>query len=272
MFIRKLKSVDAFVAVDIGGTPGRGVVRLAPKILQGGAADRARSVTYALASLGRQETGVSAGINAQAQDRAEALAAFLAEVTGWDAGYRLTAGKGVAEGELGGLEGTHSDELTAIGAVAAAQAALPGLGTAATNEVGAALPAELSARGITLVDTDDPIAAEVDVLFCGSKVGSVDHDAAARLSASVVVPIGPLPITARAMAVCVRRGIVALPDFVTTAGPLLGDADTARVRVAGIISEILDHPDGPTLGACERAEAFLSTWQEALPFGRPFAP
>jgi hypothetical protein len=42
--------------------------------------------------------------------------------------------------------------------------------------------------------------------------------------------------------------------------------------VAGIISEILDHPDGPTLGACERAEAFLSTWQKALPFGRPFAP
>jgi len=110
------------------------------------------------------------------------------------------------------------------------------------------------------------------VLFCGSKVGSVDHDAAARLSASVVVPIGPLPITARAMAVCVRRGIVALPDFVTTAGPLLGDADTARIRVAGIIGEILDHPDGPTLGACERAEAFLSTWQETLPFGRPFAP
>ena len=29
--------------------------------------------------------------------------------------------------------------------------------------------------------------------------------------------------------------------------------------------------DGPFLGACYAAEAFLSTWQDELPFGRPLA-
>ena len=63
MFIRKTTTTDAFVAVDLGDVPGHGVVRLAPKILQGGAKDLARSVTYALASLERRGTGVSAGVN-----------------------------------------------------------------------------------------------------------------------------------------------------------------------------------------------------------------
>ena len=31
------------------------------------------------------------------------------------------------------------------------------------------------------------------------------------------------------------------------------------------------HADGPLLGACHRAEAFLRTWQDTLPFGRPLA-
>jgi hypothetical protein len=33
----------------------------------------------------------------------------------------------------------------------------------------------------------------------------------------------------------------------------------------------MDHPSGPLLGACEQAEAFLATWCDELPFGRPLA-
>ena len=48
---------------------------------------------------------------------AAAIAAFAAEVAGWDAGYRLTVGKGVAAGELGGLEAQSDSVLLAAGAV-----------------------------------------------------------------------------------------------------------------------------------------------------------
>ena len=124
MFIRKLADVDAFVAVDLGDVPGHGVVRCAPKVLQGGAKDLARTTTYALAVLGRRETGISAGINAAPDDRDAAVAAFAAEVAGWDAGYRLVAAKGVEPDTLGSVEaasgGTSSNAaLLATGAVAA---------------------------------------------------------------------------------------------------------------------------------------------------------
>jgi hypothetical protein len=73
-----------------------------------------------------------------------------------------------------------------------------------------------------------------------------------------------------------------LPDFVVLVGPLLAawapagtTADELRAltttTVAGILAEVADHREGHLLGACERAEAFLSTWQSTLPFGRPLA-
>ena len=52
---------------------------------------------------------------------------------------------------------------------------------------------------------------------------------------------------------------------------LVGDADGARDAVSEIISSVIAHADGPILGACERAEAFLARWQDDLPFGRPMA-
>ena len=89
MQIAKLETVDAFVAIDLEGVPGQGIVRLAPRVLQGGARDLARSMTYALASLGRQETGVSAGISAPPAGRDAAVAAFVAEVASWDTTFSL---------------------------------------------------------------------------------------------------------------------------------------------------------------------------------------
>jgi|TARA_B100001971_G_scaffold192499_1_gene196815 hypothetical protein len=272
VFIRKLESVNAFVAIDLTDVPGTGVARLAPKILQGGAKDLARSMTYALASLERRETGVSAGINAGPDDRAGAVAAFSDEVAGWDAGFRLTPGKGIDTGELGDLWVPLGNDLVAVSAIAAAMASMPAATTASVMGGDTALRAELDSANLTVIDSDDPVAVACDLLFCGSKVGAIDHLAAARLGCSVVVPTGPLPLTARAVAVCRQRGIAALPDFVTTSGPLVADREEAAYTAASIIAEVSDHPDGPFLGACKRAESFLTGWQDHLPFGRPMAP
>lgn len=154
----------------------------------------------------------------------------------------------------------------------------PGALVAAWSAAGEGLPAELSSEA-------PPAAAlttVADVLVCGSKVGLVDHEAADRLAQQVVVPCGPLPVTARGLAVARRRDLTVLPDFLTTAGPLLAfrpadgvgaddvAGDVAR-RLGGLAAEVMEHPEGPVLGACYRAEDFLRTWREELPFGRPLA-
>ncbi|MDP7116928.1 MAG: hypothetical protein QF628_01520 [Acidimicrobiales bacterium] len=273
MFIRRLESVNAFLAVDLADAPGTGVARLAPKILQGGAKDLARSMTYALASLERRETGISAGINAGPDNRASAVVAFAGEVAGWEAHFRLTPGRGIEAGELDSLGIPLEDDLVAVSAVAAAMASMPGATTASVMGGDVALDAQLASANLTVIDTDDPVAVTCDLLFCGSKVGAIDHLAAARLGCSVVVPTGPLPLTARAIAVCRQRGITALPDFITTCGPLVADSEgAAATTAASIVAEVLGHPDGVFLGACERAESFLAGWQDHLPFGRPMAP
>jgi len=78
-----------------------------------------------------------------------------------------------------------------------------------------------------------------------------------------------------------RRDIVVLPDFLTTSGPLMAFRSngasaedllaTVTQRIADLTAEVLDHPNGPLLGACIRAEAYLATWRDELPFGRPLA-
>jgi glutamate dehydrogenase/leucine dehydrogenase len=124
--------------------------------------------------------------------------------------------------------------------------------------------------------------AEADVLVAGSKVGIVDHALAAELGVRAVVPGGALPVTAKALASLRRSGVVVLPDFVTTAGPLFAwpedgstptpeEASTAAAAaIESALADVAAHPAGPVIGACERAEAFLSSWA-TVPFGRPLA-
>ena len=99
---------------------------------------------------------------------------------------------------------------------------------------------ELVAQGIEIVASEDPLTTKADLLFCGSTMGLIDHEVADRLAVAAVVPTGPLPITTRAVAHCRRRGIAALPDFVTTVGPFLGGIDMTREVVTGIIGEVVD--------------------------------
>jgi hypothetical protein len=127
------------------------------------------------------------------------------------------------------------------------------------------------------------LAAEADLLLAGSKAGAITHDNAGYVKAAAVVPIGRVPVTAKALALLRREGVVVLPDFVTLAGAGFAawpeqptddvDAVAGRVeeQVAAVLGEVLGHDDGPLLAAAYRAESFLRTWQEQLPFGRPLA-
>ena len=134
-------------------------------------------------------------------------------------------------------------------------------------------------------DLDKPEALWVqhaDIVFAGSKMGVVHHGVAEGLQCRALVPCGRLAFTSKALAVCRRQGIAAVPDFVALAGstiaawsdPAASDEEVssdAAGTAATLMAEALASEDGPFLGACYAAESFLSTWQDELPFGRPLA-
>ena len=342
MRLHKFQSVDAFVALDLAGAEAAsGPVRWARKILQGGAKDLARSQTYTYAALQVRRSGASAGINAEAPARAEAVAAFVAEAAALvaDGTYLPDAAKGVGEADLAPLrdgDPRNADRLDSFGAqcdglsaAAAADAAVgldgrtaviegfsangPALAEAASQRGGRIVglstaegslsvasgfdPATLAEAWSThgdkalsaLAGSDDGLGpAEAlwempaDVVFAGSKMGAVHHGVAEGLDCRALVPGGRLAFTSKALAVCRRRGIAAVPDFVALAGSTIAawsspdtSDDDVRGEVAGTVSalmaEALGSDDGPFLGACYAAEAFLSSWQDELPFGRPLA-
>ncbi|MFM7068293.1 MAG: hypothetical protein ACKOYM_02430 [Actinomycetes bacterium] len=302
----KLSSTDAFVVTDLDGAErSTGIVRRARKILPDGARLLARSTTYSWAVLGRQISGASAGINADDDAADAAVSSFTTELL--DAvssgSLSLDAGKGVRPEDLAtldavdrrnGVRSTVIDgapvdaQLLAAGvvAVAAACGGLDGRTVVIEGAGNARVPLQglLESDGAVVLDCSeaDALSTAADVLVCGSKAGLIDHQIAAQLPHRVVVPVGPVPVTARGLAVAARRDIVVLPDFVTTLGPLIGwdapegtpfaeSAATARDTVTSLVERALAHDESPTLGACAIAEAFLRTWQESLPFGRPMA-
>ena len=158
-------------------------------------------------------------------------------------------------------------------------AGLDPVATAASwAEHGESLPA---ASGSEL-PADEVLRSTADVLFCGSKLGLVDHAVAAGLSTKVLAPIGVAPVTAKGLAVAGRADVVVLPDFLTLSGGLhsfvADDVATAEAlieqvttRTAELTVASMAHDDGAYLGACALAEQFLSSWQDQLPFGRPLA-
>ncbi len=103
--LRKLSSTNAFVVTDLIDVPSFGIVRSAKKILQGGAKDLARSMTYTFASFEMQRGGASGGINATPDEKEEAIENFVSEL-GDDVGsgsLGLDAGKGIAASSLAKL-------------------------------------------------------------------------------------------------------------------------------------------------------------------------
>jgi len=294
--IHKMSSTEAFIAFDLNGVETSvGMVRSAPKVLQGGAKELARSVTYTFALLEQRVGGASAGINAKGDGVPAAIDAFVAEAAELVGSGRFLpdAGKGVTEAQLAPLRDNDprnsaaydsADKLIVTGAIAAAQAAVDGLEGKTVridgpDPVADGVRVAAAAAGATVVEAVD----RADVLFAGTKMGAVDHNAAADLELGALVPTHPIPFTTKALLMLQRSGTVVVPDFISLAGPALaawaeGDPDLATLEtrtaayVTKQISELGGDEAGLFLGACKRAEDFLSTWQDELPFGRPLAP
>jgi hypothetical protein len=280
--VEKLAGTDGFVVVDLDdATTSVGVVRLAPKVLRDGAELLARTVTYAFAAFGvAGHGGASAGINAKPEARDDALAAFLDEMRprAESGALALSPGLGLGPDDLAPLGWSVPDPgVAAEGALAAAKVAGPlDWRTAAVvggGPVAEAATAQLEAAGATLADAR--FDAPCDVLFVAGKAGVLDHPTAEGVQASLVVPLTAVPVTARALAVLKRAGRTVVPDFLSTAAPLLAAHDPGggdpvqRVRDATIA--LAEAGDGMWLAAAEQAEANLATWTDAKPFGRPLA-
>jgi glutamate dehydrogenase/leucine dehydrogenase len=287
MQVHKLTSTDGFIAFDLGDAPAVGVVRLAPKVLRDGAELLARTTTYAAASFGLPVGGGSAGLNAKPDGRDAAVAAFVDEVTELVASGRWLPGPGlgITPDDLSPLpradDRTRAFDQTSAGesAVAAALGALGSLDGARVAIVGNGPIAEAAAASAAANGaTPEPQATmdtSCDVLLVAGKAGVLEHDLAGTVQARVVVPLTPVPVTARALAVLGRADVVVVPDFLATAGPLLGalDADGGdpMQRVHDAVAGLAGEGTGLWMAAVARAEAHLGTWQDALPFGRPLA-
>jgi hypothetical protein len=285
--IQKLETTDAFVVWDLeGAARSVGIARLAPKILQEGAEMQARSVTYSFATFGVKASGASAGINAKPDGRDAAVEAFATELAPLAGAGTLVlhAGSGLQDADLASLTRSDvaplaDDELAAHSAVVATEATIGSLDgktvtVAGTGPVADAAAIAVSDRGAEVVD--DGLDAPCDALLVAGKSGMITHEVAEGVKAGAVVPLTPLPITAKAYAVFRRAGVTYVPDFVALAAPLLAACDSQDAtdpveRVRTTATELA--PSGPDswLVAVGTAEAFLSTWQDALPFGRPLA-
>jgi hypothetical protein len=280
--VDKLSGTDGFVVIDLDhAVTSVGIVRLAPKVLRDGAQLLARSVTYAFAAFGvAGHGGASAGINTTPDRRAEALAAFIDEVRPRAKGGALvlSPGTGVTAADLDPLGwGDVDAALTAAGALAAGRVAGPhDWRTAAVVGSGPVVDAaveQLTKADATLVDPR--LDAPCDVLFVAGKAGVLDHAAASAVQARTIVPLTPAPVTARALAVLGRADRVVIPDFLSTAAPLLATFDAAGgdpvQRIHTAVTDLADQGTGLWLAAAKAAEANLATWTKEKPFGRPLA-
>jgi hypothetical protein len=280
--VDKLTGTDGFVVVDIDdATTSVGIVRLAPKVLRDGAELLARAVTYAFASFGvNGHGGASAAINAKPEARDDAVAAFVDEIRprAESGALALTPGLGVTADDLAALGWKEPDPaLTAQGALAAARVAGP-LDWRTSAVVGSgpvvdAATAQLGAAGSTLAE--GRFDAPCDVLFVAGKAGVLDHATAEGVQASTVVPLTTVPLTARALAVLRAAGRTVVPDFLTTAAPLLAAHDAAGgdpvQRIRDLTIELAEAGTSMWVAAAERAETNLATWTDESPFGRPLA-
>ena len=129
--------------------------------------------------------------------------------------------------------------------------------------------AALGDRGADV--TDGGLDAPVDALLVAGKSGMIDHDVAAETSRpTAIVPLTPLPVTAKAYAVLRRAGVMYVPDFLSLAAPLLAscDGDSAAdpvERIRATVAEVASSGADAWLVAVGLAEAFLGTGRTPCP-------
>jgi hypothetical protein len=278
--LQRLSSTDAFVVIDLPTAErADGIVRCARKVLVDSSRALARSRTYAWALLGQPVSGAAAGINAQGEGRAAAIEAFCGEIAPQVAsgGLTLAAAKGVEPAELESLATPVPAAPEALlggllGCARSLTGDLSGATVAVEHDGGASgLRAALEAAGADVVaEGADALTAPADLLVFGSRPGVIDHEVADRVQATQLLPTTEMSYTPRALAVLTRGGARLLPDFLSTAGPLVARLDLdPRTHLAELAARVLEHPEGAVLGACRLAEDFLAGWVPELPFGRP---
>lgn len=286
--MQRLSQTDGFIVWDLeAAEASAGVVRLAPKVLRDGAELLARTVTYSFAAFGvSRRAGASVALNAKPEDRETALAAWIEEIRSLAEGNHLGLwpGLGVTAHDLASLGWDAPDPtLLGRGAITAAAAVLStdgyddltGLKVAivGTDPVTEAAGAVAAAAGAELAESR--YDADAEVLLVAGKAGCLDHGTAETVQARVVVPLSAVPVTARALAVLGRADTVVVPDFISTAAPLLSayDANGADPveRIDGLLRELAPEGTGLWLAAATAAEEHLATWTDERPFGRPLA-
>ncbi len=145
MHIVRLTTVDAFIAFDLEDCDwNAGGTRLAPDVTEEEAALLARAMTYKFAVLGRQAGGAKGAIRATPENRADAMARYLAEIrpmvdartfgTGADLGTNDADFAPLRDptrdrGPMGStIDGVHmEDVITGLGVTAAIDAATGGV-------------------------------------------------------------------------------------------------------------------------------------------------
>src|SRR5690606_33393595 len=198
--------------------------------------------------------------------RDAAVAAFVTEVTELVESDRWLPGPGlgVTSDDLAPLpraeqRATAFDQTTTgESAVAAAAGALGSLDGARMAIVGSGPVAEAAAAAASGQGaTAEPGAgmdADCDVLLVAGKAGVLEHDLAATVKARAVVPLTPVPVTARALAVLGRAGTIVVPDFLSTAAPLLAafaaDAGDPLERVQTCVGYLAGEGAGLWMAAC----------------------
>ena len=228
--------------------PPSGVVRLAPKVLRDGAELLARSTTYAAASFGLQVGGGSAGINAKPDDRDAARRRLpRGGRPSWSSPAAGSPGPGVgiAADDLAGLPRGRERAPPPSTRSPPARARSPPPSAPSARSTASGSPSSAPApsprppprRPPPTAPPSEPEAAfdaDCDVLLVAGKAGVLEHDLAATVKAKVVVPLTPVPVTARALAILGRAGVVVVPDFLATAGAAARRPRPRRRR-----------PDGP---------------------------
>jgi glutamate dehydrogenase/leucine dehydrogenase len=215
-------------------------------------------------------------------------AAGSATVTAAGVVAAAEAALGPLEGRTVGVEGVDAGPVPmAVAAAAVERGARIVAASTAGESVSNAGGIELEAlRRPSLAEAGDTDKApkfwgtSADLVFCGSRPGVLNHQGTAFVRTTAVVPWGPVPLTTKALIDLGKAGVMVVPDFVAIAGGVVGGyldgdepavAQAATERIAALITDLHGHAEGPFLGACLQAEAFLRTWQDQLPFGRPLA-
>ena len=240
MKLHKLTSTTAWAILDLEDVPCFGPTTLGPKVLQVNAKLHARAATYRFALLGEQLGGGAGGIKVDQEQRADAVAAFVAEAETEYAAANVvhtSAGWGLSDEDLAPLYAhdprnpahrEHAEALTAAGLVAGATVAMGGvegrtlsLGhlspavvrAAAELVEGGALVTAVAHRGAGSIDGAGHSSDRLRALLAGDERGEADADAVRGVDTDLFVP----PATLRAVDHTNEAGI--------GAGAILGAAD-----------------------------------------------